>query len=203
MKKKTFVVIGLLLITTWIGVTPAKAIGGDGKLTKGAQSLGFGVGFKGLSGILSGPHLSLRYDYAVLDNIFKNQSGALTVGAFYGTTIHPPRGYIQGGFYMHWDCRVALHWQFAKSWDFYSSLQAGIGLLMQKAFALSLEPNALSLEPNTKQTTTWEHSLHFSGDYALGMRYSFTDNWHIWLELSPGWIGASLPWIALGVNYTF
>lgn len=45
-------------------------------------------------------------------------------------------------------------------------------------------------------------------DYALGIRYSFTPYWSMYLETSVGWSGLewldfSLPLVALGVNYTW
>lgn len=100
-----------------------------------------------------------------------------------------------------------LHWQFARSWDFYGTLQAGFLLSVMKTKKYKNGPPPPD-DPRATHTVIVDGyettvSPSYSIDYALGLRYSFTSKWSMWLEISPGWPDWPVPEIALGVNYTF
>lgn len=180
----------VLVIALAIGAMSGEAYArGDCKLSAGQHMLGASFGLK----VLILPHFSLNYDYVVKSGLFKSGKASWTVGGYFGMT---------GVKWFHFNLRTALRWQLARSFELYLNLQSGMGfLLVNKVEPVEKLSGFGVPQMETKTVTTAVY--HFEVDYALGMRYNFTDHVGMHCELSPGVAlpSFSLPYLSLGVSY--
>lgn len=191
----------VLVIALAIGAMSGEAYArGDGKLSAGQHMLGASFGLK----VLILPHFSLNYDYVVKSGLFKSGKASWTVGGYFGMT---------GLKWFHFNLRTALRWQLARSFELYLNLQSGMGLLLVKTTvpvpvepvkkSSSSWPSLPQVESKVVTKTVTTATYHFEVDYALGMRYNFTDHVGMHCELSSGVALPffSLPYLSLGVSY--
>lgn len=131
----------------------------------------------------------VSFEYAVVDGLFGNGMGSLTVGGYFGYTI--PN-------WMHIDTKVALHVQLLEKLSVYGGTVLGVGLFFYDDSYYTVNLNGDRVYVSNRGTRAL-----FDGDYFLGVRYTFTPLIGLSLEVQPGSSRQALPFMQLALGFQF